>query len=127
MVVFGAYITRNFVLWLIDAARRSIMVVSKGFNNLIFFSFPNNVQGSIFAFLFISNLIMFGLVPIVSVVKEDYESGWATYQKWMTAMILLLTVLLILVAAIAFDKLPNWLHKVCLQFNTVENNVISAG
>ena len=70
---------------------------------------------------------MFGLVPIVSVVKEDYESGWATYQKWMTAMILLLTLLLLLVAAIAFDKLPNWLHKVYIQFNTVKNNVISAG
>ena len=70
---------------------------------------------------------MFGLVPIVSIVKEDYESGWSTYQKWMTAMILLLTVLLILVSAIAFDKLPNWLHKVKKLSNTVENNINSAG
>ena len=96
-------------------------------STILSFSFPNTVQGSIFAFLLVSNLIMFGLVPIVSIVKEDYESGWPTYQKWMTAMILLLTLLLILISAIAFDKLPNWLHKVILLFNTVENNINSAG
>ena len=77
-----------------------------------YFSFPNKVQGTIFACITLSNLVQFVLIPVVKGVKADYETGWVTYRKWMTLMTTALTAILILVSCIAFGKLPRWLHEV---------------